>query len=216
MRAVQLAIALALTAGCDRGGPEHPAPVVPHGGSLPAYMGGFRLPVEGRWRVHRTHYANEGAQSSALDLVLDEPLPKRGSPLGDYPSYGRNIVADAPGMVVIAVDGIPDNPQGVINGYDAHGNYVVIDHGDGTFSLFAHIIPGTVRVRVGQLVAMGQPLGLVGNSGRTSMPHLHWQVMDGPFAHQAKGVPIRYLPYERNGEVTTRRPDKGDKVQAVP
>lgn len=216
MRAAWLFLLLAVLVGCDRGGPEHPAPIVPSGGALPPYTGGFRLPVEGRWRVHRTHYANDADQSSGLDLVLDAPLPPRGSPLTDFPSYGQTIVADAPGMVVIAVDGIPDNESGVVNGYDAHGNYVVIDHGDGTFSLFAHLIPGTLRVRAGQLVAMGQPLGLVGNSGHTTMPHLHWQVMNAPLAHQAKGVPVRYLPYERNGDRTSERPDKGDRIQAVP
>jgi murein DD-endopeptidase MepM/ murein hydrolase activator NlpD len=216
MRAAWLVIILAVLVGCDRGGPEHPAPLVPHGGMLPPYTGGFRLPVDGRWRVQRTHYGNPNDQSSGLDLVLDAPLPPHGSPLSDYPSYGQPIVADAPGMVVIAVDGHPDNPQGVIDTYDAHGNYVVIDHGDGTFSLFAHLIPGSLRVRAGQVVAMGQPLGLVGNSGRTTMPHLHWQVMNGPLAHQAQGLPVRYLPYERNGKLTTERPDKRDRVQAVP
>lgn len=215
MRLGWIVLSALLAAGCDRGGPEHPPPRSPAAGVVPAYTGGFRLPVEGRWRVHRTHYASKGDQSSGLDLVLDAPLPAPKSPLSAYPSYGQMVVADAPGMVIIAVDGVPDNDQGVVNGYDAHGNYVVIDHGDGTFSLFAHFIPGSLRVRLGEMVGMGQPLGQVGNSGKTTMPHLHWQVMNAPLAHRARGVPVRYLSYSRNGDATTERPDKGDRVEAV-
>ncbi len=100
------------------------------------------------------------------------------------------------------------------NFYDLHGNFVVIDHENGEYSLMAHLIPGSLTVRKGQRVEAGSQLGLCGNSGQTNMPHLHWQVMNNAQAHLAKGVPPRYLPYERNGSTTESLPDRGDIVES--
>ncbi len=180
------------------------------------YQGGYRLPVQGQWRVHRTHYGAKNDQSTALDLVLDKRHPSgKGAANEAYPSYRQPVVADAPGIVITVVDGVPDNAPGVVNGYDAHGNYVVIDHLNGEFSLFAHFIPGSIEVRRGQRVGMGQALGQCGNSGRSTMPHLHWQVMNQPLAHTAQGVPIRLMTYEKNGSPTQLQLEKGDRVRAV-
>jgi murein DD-endopeptidase MepM/ murein hydrolase activator NlpD len=207
--------AVAVLAGCGGSGvePVTPAPALVTG-RAPSYQGGLRLPVRGEWRVHRTHYGHRGAQAYAVDLV------KTGErrPGGDnraFPSYGEPIVADAPGVVAIAVDGIPDNAPGAVNGYDLHGNYVVIDHGNGEYSLFAHLVPGSLQVRAGQPVGMGQILGLCGNTGQSTMPHLHWQVMSHPMASQAKGLPVRHLPYKNRGQLTTQMLQKGDVVEAV-
>ncbi len=176
----------------------------------------YRLPVNGNWRVYRTHYGSRGDQAYALDLVLDAPTGMRGvlQNNADFPSYNQPIVADAPGVIVIAADGIPDQPPGVVNRYDMHGNYVIIDHQNGEFSLFAHFIPGSLKVRPGMTVAAGTELGRCGNSGHTTMPHLHWQVMNSAHASGAVGIPPRYAPYERNGAMTTQLPDKGDHIVA--
>jgi murein DD-endopeptidase MepM/ murein hydrolase activator NlpD len=171
----------------------------------------------GLWRVHRTHYGAKNDQAYALDLVAhgDDTRARKGRPSNaDFPSYGKPVVADAPGVVVIAVDGVPDNEPGVVNKYDMHGNFVVIDHENGEFSLMAHLIPGTLTVRPGQRVEAGSQLGLCGNSGHTTIPHLHWQVMNHANASLAQGVPPRYLPYERNGDTTEALPDRGDTVES--
>jgi murein DD-endopeptidase MepM/ murein hydrolase activator NlpD len=173
------------------------------------------LPVEGRWRVHRTHYSHPRDQSTAVDLVRDAPLPEHAAVNADFASYRQPIVADGPGLVVVVVDGVPDNPPGLVNGYDMHGNYLVIDHENGSYSLFAHLIPGSSRVRQGQRVAMGQLLGLCGNSGKSTMPHLHWQVMDAAEAHRARGVPIRHKPYLKGGRLSSTRLEAGDVVEAA-
>ena len=216
-----LTVALVITgSACGGGttgpGPHTPPPLTAAAQSKP-YRGGYRLPVEGRWRVYRTHYDANNDQSTAVDLVVDAPLPPRAThPRNkDFPSYGQTIVADAPGVIVTVVDGVPDNPPTIQNGYDAHGNYVVIDHRNGEYSLFAHFVPGSITVRVGQWVGMGQRLGACGNSGRSTMPHLHWQVMDHPQAHRARGVPIRLLRYQNNGRPSQARLDRGRRVQAI-
>lgn len=176
---------------------------------------GYRLPVEGEWKVHRTHYGAKGDQAFALDLVVvDEKRVRSGGGKvnSDFFAYGKPIVADAEGVVIVAVDGVPDNVPGRLNRYDQHGNYVVIDHRNGEYSLFAHLMPGSIKVRVGQFVAAGTELGRCGNSGHSSMPHLHWQVMSGPDASSAEGLPPRYVPYRRNGQLTVTLPDKGDTI----
>jgi len=182
-------------------------------GQMVPYDGGMRLPVEGRWRVYRTHYGSTNDQGTAVDLVRDARVSGRGERNEDHPSYGEPIVAAAPGEVVIAVDGVPDNAPRRVNGYDMHGNYVVLDHGSGVFSLYAHFIPRSLRVKVGEVVAGGQPLGACGNSGHSTRPHLHFQVMDHWLAHRAEAVPVPHLTYRRNGENSTARMEKGDVIE---
>jgi murein DD-endopeptidase MepM/ murein hydrolase activator NlpD len=213
--------ALAIS-GCGRATEARPyfppfnAALAP-GARLPREAIRYRLPVVGEWRVQRTHYGSKNDQAYALDLVAhtSETFDRKGRRANaDYPSYGQPIVADAPGVIVIAVDGIPDNEPGVVNFYDLHGNFVVIDHENGEYSLMAHLIPGSLTVRTGQRVEAGSQLALCGNSGQTTMPHLHWQVMNNAQAHLAKGVPPRYLPYERNGSTTESLPDRGDIIES--
>lgn len=182
--------------------------------NMPRYAPGtvlYRLPIVGDWRVLRTHYGATNDQAYALDLVVDEANP-RSKNNAEFPSYNQPIVADAPGIVVVAVDGLPENTPGVVNKYDMHGNFVVLDHQNGEYSLFAHFIPGSLKVRKGMFVTAGAELGRCGNSGHSTLPHLHWQVMTDANASVAKGVVPRYLPYKRNGTNSVDMPQKGDKL----
>jgi murein DD-endopeptidase MepM/ murein hydrolase activator NlpD len=92
----------------------------------------------------------------------------------DYFAYGREIVAVADGTVVTVVDGVPENIPGVMAGYAIKGNYVVVRHGPKLFSLYAHLQPGRIRVKPGDTVKRGTVLGLCGNNGHSSEPHLHF------------------------------------------
>ena len=182
------------------------------------WNGSYRLPVTGRWRVHRTHYdlPLTSDQGLAVDLVVDagHPPQEPGHANSEYPSYGQPIVADAPGMIANAVDGVVDNAVPAMNPGQAYGNFVVIDYLNGEFSLFAHIQPGSLRVHTGDVVVMGQTVGSCGNSGNTSMPHLHYQLMDNAIQGQAHARAIRHLPYFKNGALTTTRLEAGDVIQA--
>lgn len=119
--------------------------------------------------------------------VGDPKLPS------SYFIYGKPIYAVASGTVVAAVDGLPDSPPGALPASlpieQADGNHVVLDLGGGRFALFAHMAPGSVRVRAGDSVSAGQLLGLVGTSGNSSEPHLHFHVMDGPSPLASNGLP---------------------------
>jgi murein DD-endopeptidase MepM/ murein hydrolase activator NlpD len=75
---------------------------------------------------------------------------------------GTPIYAPAPGRVVL------------VQAMEFRGNAVVLDHGVGVFTLYAHM--SAFRVQVGQVVATGDVLGLVGSTGNATGPHLHWEV----------------------------------------
>lgn len=112
-----------------------------------------------------------------------------------YTIYGQPAHAVADARVVVALDGLPDSPPGRLPPdlqiAQADGNHVVLDLGQGRYALYAHLQPGSVRVRAGEQVQRGQVLGLVGTSGNSSEPHLHFQLMDQPSALAANGLPYR-------------------------
>ena len=142
-----------------------------------------------------------GQQFTAQRFAIDwEQLDSQGRIyVGDpknpasYIIYGKPVYAVAPARVIEAVDGLPDTPPGGLPAglpfEQADGNHVVLDLGDGRFALYAHLKPGSVLVSQGQLVRRGQVLGLVGTSGNSSEPHLHFQVTDGPSPSASNGAP---------------------------
>jgi len=110
-----------------------------------------------------------------------------------YAIYGERAIAAADGTVVHAVDQFADQVPGAFpDGLpltEADGNSVVVHIGGGLHMVYAHLKPGSVAVREGQQVRRGDLLGLVGNTGNSIAPHLHFQVMDGPSPIAAEGVP---------------------------
>jgi peptidase M23-like protein len=124
-----------------------------------------------------------------------------------YVIYGRPAYAVADGRVIAAVDGMADSPIGALPNLPpdkADGNHVILDLGNGHFALYAHFKPHSVQVSEGQHVRRGQLLGLVGTSGNSSEPHLHFQVTDGPSALMSDGVPylLRSFSATRRGAST--------------
>ena len=160
-----------------------------------------------------------------------------GTKFSDYYAYGAEVVAAADGKVIAAVDGIAEDtvilrrPSESDDAYDqrqqgyqtqllqhgpeaAAGDYVMVDHGNGEFSLYAHLQPGSLKVKPGDVVKAGQTLGKLGASGNASEPHLHFQVCDSPKPVSCTGIPINFtglrLPYADY----PRPPQSGDIVIA--
>ncbi len=91
---------------------------------------------------------------------------------------GYAVVAAATGTVLRTRDGEPDAGSSVAvntSGRDA-GNGIVIDHGDGWETQYSHLMQGTVQVKPGQRLVVGDELGMIGLSGNTEFPHLHFTV----------------------------------------
>lgn len=78
---------------------------------------------------------------------------------------GETIVAAMDGTVIIAR-----------NNYGGYGTTVKIDHGNGTYTLYGHMVEDSLTVKVGDSVKAGQPLGTMGNTGDSEGVHLHFQV----------------------------------------
>jgi murein DD-endopeptidase MepM/ murein hydrolase activator NlpD len=162
--------------------------------------------VLGNWNDpydHRTHYSQE----FGFDLVqLDGNMrfvQNQEKPNEEYPCYGQNIMAIADGEVVGYLDGSPENLSAgallpkeqrirLLQGQGflslACGNFAVLEHHGGEFSVYGHMSPG-LQVKKGDKVKQGQILGKVGNSGHSTGPHLHFQLMDGPNILTARGLP---------------------------
>lgn len=147
----------------------------------------FDLPFRGEWLVFwggnnkfvNYHYEHEQVRY-AYDFLKEnngysyEGDPKRND---SYFAFNEEVTAPADGVVVAAVDGILDNvPVGLMNEDQPAGNMVTIEHSNGEYSTVAHLKNGSVKVKVGDMVAAGQLLGLCGNSGNSSEPHIHFQV----------------------------------------
>jgi Peptidase family M23 len=137
------------------------------------------------------------AQRYAIDWVR---IDRKGRDyLGDWRKnknwliYGDRIVAAAPGVVVETINNLPENtpptPLAGLTLQTAPGNNVIEAIGGGEFALYAHMQTGTVTVHVGEHIRRGQFLGRVGNTGSSTAPHLHFQVMSAPSALASNGLP---------------------------
>ena len=156
-------------------------------------------------------------QRFAIDwMMLDEQHrawvgdPHR---LSSYLSYGQPEIAAAAGKVVDARDGFPDqtppdNPTPPPFA-DLPGNHVTLRVGPGRYLLYAHMKPGSVRVRVGEHVHRGQVLGQLGNSGNSATPHLHFQVNTRP-SFASDGLPFVFKRFRLLGHITS--PDLSDEI----
>ncbi len=150
-------------------------------------------------------------QRYAQDWVLLDPVSGKAAP-GDaslarnYYGFKKEIYAVADGTVADAADGLPDSeaiysPLGVTVA-TAAGNYVIIDLGNKKYACYAHMVNGSVRVKKGDVVREGQVIGLMGNSGNSDIPHLHFQVVtDKPSFLGAEGYPHVYRSFNLTGTV---------------
>ncbi|MBZ5710618.1 peptidoglycan DD-metalloendopeptidase family protein [Nannocystis pusilla] len=188
------------------------------------------LPFRGEWlvvwagdRPELNHHIDHASQRRAADLVIVDAAGKThkgdGRELTDYYAYGQDILAVADGVVVTVVDGVPDSVPGELNPYMAPGNMVVLRHEGELHSAYAHLIPGSIKVKPGAKVRRGQVLGKCGNSGNSSEPHLHVQLQDGPRFQKSWGIEAVFAEavIVRDGASTPRTDYtflKGDKVSA--
>lgn len=171
-----------------------------------------------------THHRWAPPSEFGLDLVQFGPDGRShendGSRFTDYHAYGQDVLAAASGEVVRAVDDRPEStdllqrPAETFAAYTqrtaAHvqtlfkagidgvtGNHVMVDHGNGAYSLYAHLQPGSLRVQVGHKVEAGDPIAKLGGSGNALVePHLHFHVCDRPAPLACAGVPVEFANIE--------------------
>lgn len=145
----------------------------------------------------------------AIDFIQLQPngMLTTGSPrdLSSYPYYGDEVISATAGKVVRVVNGLPAAPPGQLppsTAATAGGNYVVVTAGKGRYAFYAHLQAGSIKVEVGDRVGVGQLLGLLGSSGNSNAPHLHFQLMDGPTPVSSDGLPYRFGRFSVAGTLT--------------
>lgn len=163
----------------------------------------LQLPVQGEWYVFwggRTLKDNYHAVSKAQRFAYDFVIRKNGSSfsgdgrkLTDYYCFGADIIAPAAGQIVWSCDSLPNQEPGQMDAKHPIGNGVIIDHGNGEFSLIAHLQPKTQKFKVGDTIKAGDVLGKCGNSGNTSEPHLHYHLQNGPDMTGSEGLPAMFV-----------------------
>ena len=125
---------------------------------------------------------------------------------GSFGYYGDEIHAVAAGKVTLVQDDQPTELPGVLppgqTVQTAGGNYVVVNIGHGRYAFYAHMQPGSLKVKVGDTVKTGQVLGLLGNTGNTDGAHLHFHIMDGPSPLLSNGLPFVFTKFTGEGVVT--------------
>ncbi|RMI36115.1 M23 family metallopeptidase [Streptomyces triticirhizae] len=168
-----------------------------------------------------SHGIRKYGQSHAIDVVAERPEGAAGPGRprfgwwpptrrnADFPAFGAPLLAVADATVLTARDRQRDHRsrnswpallwlllsgsvRDVISADRVVGNHLVLDLGGGTYALYAHLRRGSLTVRPGERVRAGQELARCGNTGNSSEPHLHFQLMDRPHPDTACGLPFRW------------------------
>jgi hypothetical protein len=138
----------------------------------------------------------------------------------NFVDYGAPVMAAGDGVVVSTLDKMENNEPGALPDpsvftelgiASVDGNHVVIDHGNGLYSFYAHLQKGSVKVKVGDKVQAGDELGLLGNTGNSSGPHMHFHIMNGPSPLGSEGVPYVFDSFQLAG-VANPTEDEFDKA----
>ncbi len=133
--------------------------------STTSYGGRFIWPAVGAYSISSGFGYRSSGFHGGVDIV--KPGGK---------STGALVVAAGSGTVVTA------------GFHRSYGNYVVINHGGGVHTLYAHMLSGSLKVSAGQHVSAGQALGNIGATGNVTGPHLHFEV-------RINGNRVNPLPY---------------------
>lgn len=162
---------------------------------------GAALAIDGTVRVPE-RFATDFIQLNAEDRLFSGAINE----LSNYEYFGTPIHAARGGKVIEVVKNLPQQVPGTapVNPtiQTAGGNHVVIDMGKGRFALYAHMKTGSVRVKRGDRVKTGQVIGLLGNSGNSDAPHLHFHVMNSPSPLQSSGLPYTFGKFTGQGFIT--------------
>ncbi len=165
----------------------------------------MRLPFDGTWWVYRggetvgwsDHVVDSGQRHAADLTIWRDGSTFRGDGLvnEDYYAWGQPVLAPVDATVVEIADGVEDNPPGQVpeDHSNSFGNHVVLQVGNNAFLYLAHLQVGSIPVARGKRIDAGTVVGLTGNSGASSEPHLHIHVQNYPSLRtRAFGLPMTF------------------------
>lgn len=183
------------------------------------------LPFKEAWTVfwggdtkEQNYHLISEAQKNAFDLIITDDSNKSyktdGQTNEDYYAYGKDLIAPCNGEIVLVVDGIKDNKPGELNPIYVPGNTVILKTSNNEYLFFAHFKQHSIKVKQGDKVKQGQLLGLCGNSGNSSEPHLHFHIQNVEDINIATGVKCYFDKINVNGKLKTDySPVKGEIIE---
>ena len=162
---------------------------------------------------------HKGKWGNAYDFVItdsDGSTGPQGTPdiINQY-IFGKTVVAPVEGSVIACCDTFPDNPLGRVDHVNNWGNYIILGTVTGFFVEMSHIMTGSLMVKVGDYVALGQPMCKCGNSGFSSLPHIHIQAQKSGLLGD-ETIPFNFALYKTGKKIHLySSPDKGDVIEPV-
>jgi Peptidase family M23 len=173
------------------------------------------LPINGQTFVAQRYAIDYEQADDQNRIFTGDPRDPR-----NYAIFGKEVLAVADGTVVGTRNDLPEQVPGTFPAGiaidEADGNYVVLDIGNGFYVNYAHMQPGSVQPKVGDRVAKGAVLGLVGNTGNSVAPHLHLHVMNGPSPLASQGLPALYERFTVTGQVASTADFDAAEGEGVP
>jgi len=164
----------------------------------------------------------ETAETFAVDWAQvrnDRVYDGDGSANAQYYSYGADVLAVADGTVVSIQDGKPEAPPNVLmvpqSMSDYGGNQVILDIAPNVFAIYGHLQPGSLKVKVGDVVKAGAPLARLGNTGPSLGPHLHFGLVDRPNLWAGRSLPFVFESFTLVG-VANFEASHGDTLVISP
>ena len=172
------------------------------------------LPFKDEWTViwggdtkEMNYHVESEAQKNAFDFVITNDkgnsYKSDGKTNEDYYAFGKDLIAPCDGEVVLVVDGVKDNIPGISNPVYVPGNTVIIKTENNEYLFFAHFKQHSIAVKQGQKIKQGQLLGLCGNTGNSSEPHLHFHIQNVEDMNSATGVKCYFDKIQVNGDTKT-------------
>lgn len=186
----------------------------------------LKLPFNGEWTViwggdtkELNYHVSSAAQKNAFDFVINDDkgssFKTTGNTNEDYYAFGKELIAPCDGEIVLVVDGVKDNKPGELNPIYVPGNTVIIKTDKNEFLFFAHFKQHSIAVKEGQKVKQGEFLGLCGNSGNSSEPHLHFHIQNVEDMNIATGVKCFFDNIIVNEQLKTDySPIQKDKIKS--
>lgn len=183
------------------------------------------LPFNGAWTVfwggdtrELNYHVQNKAQKNAFDIIIMDNAGKsyktNGNTNEDYYAFGKEILAPCDAKVVSVINGVKDNKPGQMNRTNITGNTVILKTVNNEYLLFAHFKYGSIKVKEGQTVKQRQVLGLCGNTGNSSEPHLHFHIQNAKEMNIATGIKCYFDKILVNGKIRKDySPVKGDIVE---
>ncbi len=167
----------------------------------------FMLPFWGEWKVTQGHdgeVTHQGDWRHAWDFEVTDDEGHTWSGEGnnreDYYAFGKPVVAPADGHVEEVIDDVDDNEIGRVDLEHNWGNTIILRHADQLYSKLSHLKKGSIRVSAGDAVKKGQVLASCGNSGRSPVPHLHFQLQATPWiGSPTLDYPLSHFIRHKNG-----------------